>query len=170
MIVQNAWHFSSYLKPPATQSNNLFHSNHEWSNIILSIYTGLSGITMKLVIKGNFMLAIVRARAIVGLDGRIIEVQVDFNPRAALPSFTIVGLPDSAVRESRERVRSAVKNSGLQFPNKAYVVNLSPADLPKHGPAYDLAIAIGVLAATDLVPLRGIEDAVFIGELLELPQ
>jgi magnesium chelatase family protein len=120
---------------------------------------------MEIMTKGDSMLAIVRACAIVGLDGRIIEVQVDFNPRAALPSFTIVGLPDSAVRESRERVRSAIKNSGLQFPNKAYVVNLSPADLPKHGPAYDLAIAIGVLAATDQVPLRGIEDAVFIGEL-----
>lgn len=63
------------------------------------------------------MLAIVRACAVVGLDGSIIEVQVDFNPRAGIPSFTIVGLPDSAVRESRERVRAAIKNSGLQFVN-----------------------------------------------------
>lgn len=111
------------------------------------------------------MLAIAHACALVGLDGRLIEVQVDFNPRAALPSFTIVGLPDSAVRESRERVRAAIKNSGLQFPNKAYVVNLSPADLPKHGPSYDLAIAVGVLAATDQVPLPALDGALFLGEL-----
>ncbi|MCU0495783.1 MAG: YifB family Mg chelatase-like AAA ATPase [Anaerolineae bacterium] len=111
------------------------------------------------------MLAIVRACAVVGLEGRIIEVQVDFNPRAALPTFSIVGLPDSAVRESRERVRAAIKNSGLQFPNKSYVVNLSPADLPKYGPVYDLAIAVGVLAVTDQIPLNKIENALFLGEL-----
>jgi magnesium chelatase family protein len=63
------------------------------------------------------MLAIVRACALLGLDGYVIEVQTDFNPRAGLPSFVIVGLPDSAVKESRERVRAAIKNSGLQFPN-----------------------------------------------------
>jgi magnesium chelatase family protein len=111
------------------------------------------------------MLAIVRSCAVVGLYGTIIEVETDFNPRAGIPGFTIVGLPDSAVRESRERVRSAIKNSGLQFPNKMYVVNLSPADLPKHGPAYDLAMAIGVLAATDQVPLGALAKAIFIGEL-----
>ncbi|MCA0452569.1 MAG: YifB family Mg chelatase-like AAA ATPase [Chloroflexi bacterium] len=111
------------------------------------------------------MLAIVRACAIIGLDGCIIEVEVDFNPRANIPMFTIVGLPDSAVKESRERVRAAVKNSHLQFPNKVYVVNLSPADIPKHGPAYDLAIAVGVLAATDQIPLATIENSLFIGEL-----
>jgi magnesium chelatase family protein len=113
----------------------------------------------------NVMLSIVRACAVVGLDGCIVEVQTDFNPRAGIPSFSIVGLPDSAVRESRERVRSAIKYSGLQFANKGYVVNLSPADLPKHGPSYDLAIAVGVLAATDQVPLEALKEAVFIGEL-----
>lgn len=111
------------------------------------------------------MLAIAHACAVIGLDGVPIEVQVDFNPRAGIPSFSIVGLPDSAVRESRERVRAAIKNSGLQFPNKAYVVNLSPADLPKHGPAYDLAIAIGALAATDQVPLDSLGGSLFVGEL-----
>jgi magnesium chelatase family protein len=111
------------------------------------------------------MLSVVRACALVGLDGCVVEVETDFNPRAGLPSFTIVGLPDSAVKESRERVRAAIKNSGLQFPNKAYVVNLSPADLPKHGPAYDLAIAVGALAATDQIPLAAVERAMFIGEL-----
>lgn len=111
------------------------------------------------------MLAIARACAVIGLEGRIIEVQTDFNPRAGIPSFSIVGLPDSAVRESRERVRAAIKNSRLQFPNKGYVVNLSPADIPKHGPAYDLAVAIGVLAATDQVPLGMLDESLFIGEL-----
>ncbi len=111
------------------------------------------------------MLAIVSACAVIGLEGYIIEVQTDFNPRAGIPSFVIVGLPDSAVKESRERVRAAIKNSGLQFPNKGYVVNLSPADLPKHSTAYDLAIAVGVLAATDQIPLGTIEEALFVGEL-----
>lgn len=111
------------------------------------------------------MLAIVRACATIGLDGCIVEVQTDFNPRAMIPVFTIVGLPDNAVKESRERVRAAIKNSGLQFPPKGYVVNLSPADLPKHGPAYDLAVAIGVLAATDQVPMNAVERAIFLGEL-----
>ena len=111
------------------------------------------------------MLSVVRACAIVGLEGCIIEVQTDFNPRAQIPSFTIVGLPDSAVKESRERVRAAIKNSGLTFANKTYIVNLSPADLPKHGPAYDLPIAVGVLAATDQTPLESLERSLFMGEL-----
>ncbi len=111
------------------------------------------------------MLAIVRSCAIIGLEGCLVDVEVDFNPRAGLPSFNIVGLPDNAVKESRERVRAAIKNSGLQFPNKAYVVNLSPADLPKHGPSYDLAVAVGVLAATDQVPLESLSNTLFLGEL-----
>lgn len=111
------------------------------------------------------MLSIVRACAIVGLEGEVVLVETDFNPRAQLPIFTIVGLPDSAVKESRERVRAAIKNSGLQFPNKGYTVNLSPADLVKQGPVYDLPIAVGVLAATDQIPLSSTEGAMFIGEL-----
>lgn len=63
------------------------------------------------------MLAIVHACALIGLDGRIIEVQTDFNPRATIPVFNVVGLPDNAVKESRERVKSAIRNSKLQFPN-----------------------------------------------------
>lgn len=111
------------------------------------------------------MLAIAHACAVIGIEGVLVEVQVDFNPRAGIPSFTIVGLPDSAVRESRERVKAAIKNSQLQFPNKGYVVNLSPADLPKHSTSYDLAIAVGVLASTDQIPLTALEGALFIGEL-----
>src|SRR5688572_15273537 len=111
------------------------------------------------------MLSIAHACALMGLDGELVEVQVDFNPRAVMPNFSIVGLPDSAVKESRERVRAAIKNSGLSYPNKAYVVNLSPADLPKHGPSYDLPIAVGILAATDQMPLEGLEKSLFVGEL-----
>ncbi|MXX82749.1 MAG: YifB family Mg chelatase-like AAA ATPase [Chloroflexi bacterium] len=111
------------------------------------------------------MLAIVNTCEVIGLDGHLVEVQTDFNPRAHLPSFKLVGLPGKSVRESAERARSAIRNSGLRFPNKAYVVNLSPADIPKHGPSYDLAIAIGALAATDQIPLHALDDAMFIGEL-----
>ena len=111
------------------------------------------------------MLAIVNTCAVIGLDGQVVEVQTDFNPRAGLPSFNLVGLPNATVRESKERARSAIRNSGLRFPNKAYVVNLSPADILKQGPAYDLAMAIGVLAATDQIPLHTLDNAMFVGEL-----
>jgi len=111
------------------------------------------------------MLATVHACALVGLEGYIVNVEVDFNPRASIPIFTLVGLPDAAVKESRERVRSAIKNSGLTFVNKGYTVNLSPADLPKHGPSYDLAIAVGVLAATDQIPMTALDGVLFVGEL-----
>lgn len=110
------------------------------------------------------MLATVQSCAVVGLTGEIIQVEVDYNPHS-LPAFTVVGLPDAAVQESRERVRAAVRNSGLQFPNKRYTVNLAPANLRKAGPAYDLPIAIGVLAATDQVPLDKLIGKLFIGEL-----
>jgi len=110
------------------------------------------------------MLATVYSCAVVGLDGQIVQVEVDYNPHS-LPAFTVVGLPDTAVQESRERVRSAIRNSGLQFPNKHYTVNLAPADLKKEGPAYDLPMAIGVLAATDQAPLQKLIGSVFVGEL-----
>ncbi|HMM29570.1 MAG TPA: YifB family Mg chelatase-like AAA ATPase [Aggregatilineaceae bacterium] len=110
------------------------------------------------------MLASVTSCAIVGLEGDLVQVEVDFNPYG-MPAFTVVGLPDAAVQESRERVRAAIRNSGLQFPNKRYTVNLAPADLRKEGPAYDLPMALGVLAATDQVPLESLAGAVFAGEL-----
>ena len=110
------------------------------------------------------MLAIVHSCALIGLDGVIIEVQVDYM-NSNLPSFQVVGLPDAAVQESRDRVRSAIKNSGLHFVNKKYVANLAPANIRKEGPAYDLPMAVGVLAATDQLPLVSVEDAIFIGEL-----
>jgi magnesium chelatase family protein len=110
------------------------------------------------------MLAQVFSGAIVGLEAELINVEVDFNPHA-MPGFTIVGLPDAAVQESRERVRAAVKNRGMAFPAKRYTVNLAPADLRKAGPAYDLPIAVGVLIATEQIPSESVQHALFVGEL-----
>lgn len=108
------------------------------------------------------MLAKVYSSAVIGLEGVLVEVEVDI--AQGLPSFTIVGLGDTAVQESRERVRAAVRNCGASFPMKRITVNLAPADLRKAGPAYDLPIAIGLLLASEQV--RGdVHDAVFIGEL-----
>jgi len=108
------------------------------------------------------MLAKVMSCAVVGLDGALIEVEVDIS--AGLPSFSIVGLPDKAVQEARERVRSAIRNSGFRFPGKRITVNLAPADLKKEGPAYDLAIAIGLLMSSGQL-LADVRDSVFLGEL-----
>jgi len=109
------------------------------------------------------MLAKVTSCAVVGLDGAIVEVEVDTS--RGLPSLTIVGLPDTAVQESRERVRAAIKNSGLIYPNKRVTVNLAPADLRKEGPAYDLPIAVGILLATEQIWPNRVENALFVGEL-----
>src|SRR5205823_2980967 len=109
-------------------------------------------------------LARVLSCAVVGLDGSLVEVEVDVS-RAALPSMTIVGLPDAAVNESKERVRSAIRNSGGTIPSPSrIVINLAPADLRKEGPAYDLPIALGILAATDQIN-ADLNRTVFLGEL-----
>ncbi len=109
------------------------------------------------------MLAKVWSAAIVGLDAIPIEVEVDI-ASSGLPGFTIVGLPDKAIEESRERVRAALKNSGADFPAKRITVNLAPADLPKEGPQYDLPIAIGILIATGQLQVST-THSLFIGEL-----
>lgn len=109
------------------------------------------------------MLAKVLSGAVVGLEAVPVMVEVDISSQS-LPSFTIVGLPDKAVEESRERVRSAIKNSGAEFPDHRITVNLAPADLPKVGPAYDLPIAVGMLIASgQLRPPK--EESLFVGEL-----
>jgi len=108
------------------------------------------------------MLAKVMSCAVVGLDGALVEVEVDIS--AGLPSFSIVGLPDKAVQEARERVRSAIRNSGFRFPGKRLTVNLAPADLKKEGPAYDLAIAVGLLMSSGQLN-ADVRDSVFVGEL-----
>ncbi|MBN1862747.1 MAG: YifB family Mg chelatase-like AAA ATPase [Dehalococcoidales bacterium] len=108
------------------------------------------------------MLAKVISCAVVGLEGAVVEVEVDISP--GLPSFTIVGLPDAAVQEARERVRAAIRNSGCNFPMRRVVVNLAPADLKKAGPAYDLPIAVGILLSSEQVQ-ADVAETVILGEL-----
>ena len=98
-----------------------------------------------------------------GLDPHLVEVEVDAG--AGIPSLIIVGLPDKAVDESKERVRLAIKNSGFSFPQKKIVINLAPADIKKEGPIYDLPIAIGVLSAGGFIAQDRIENIIFTGEL-----
>ncbi len=95
------------------------------------------------------MLARVLSAALVGVDAALVRVEVDVT--AGLPAFTTVGLPDSAVRESRERVRTAIRNAGFAFPADRITVNLAPADIRKEGAAFDLPIALGILSATGSV-------------------
>ena len=108
------------------------------------------------------MLAKVMSCAVVGLEGAIVEVEADISP--GLPSFTIVGLPDTAVQESRERVRAAIRNSGCTFPIRRITVNLAPADIKKAGPAYDLPIAIGILLSSEQI-YADVSNTLFLGEL-----
>lgn len=109
------------------------------------------------------MLAKVFSCALVGLDGALVEVEVDLNPQS-LPSVTLVGLPDAAVKESTERVRAAIFNSGLTYPRGRLTINLAPADLRKEGPAYDLPIAVALLAVAEQIPVD-MEGSLFLGEL-----
>src|SRR3989338_7937505 len=109
------------------------------------------------------MLAKVLSGANVGLDSTVVTCEIDI-ASSGLPSFTIVGLADRAVEESKERVRSAIRNSGADFPAKKITVNLAPADLPKEGPSYDLPIALGLLLASEQLS-ADITDAIFMGEL-----
>ena len=109
------------------------------------------------------MLSRVFSCAVIGLEGVVVEVEVDFG--SGLPGITIVGLPDAAVQESRERVQAAIKNSGLFFPRKRLIVNLAPASVRKEGPAYDLPIAIGMLITTGQLNPVNVTGALFIGEL-----
>lgn len=109
------------------------------------------------------MLAKVTTCAVIGLDGALVEVEIDI-ANAGLPAFYLVGLPDASVREAQERVRAAIKNSGGNFPQKRITVNLAPADLKKEGPAYDLPIAVGILLASEQVEAN-VDKTLFLGEL-----
>ncbi|HSB00221.1 MAG TPA: YifB family Mg chelatase-like AAA ATPase [Anaerolineales bacterium] len=109
------------------------------------------------------MLARVYSCAVIGLEGVIVEVEVDYSN--GLPAVIIVGLPDAAVQESRERVQTAVKNAGLNFPRHRVVVNLAPAAVRKEGPAYDLPIALGVIVLAGFLPQEAVENTIVVGEL-----
>lgn len=108
------------------------------------------------------MLSKVNSCAVIGIDCEPVEVELDISP--GLGGITVVGLPDTAVQESKERVRSAIKNSGYQYPTTRITINLAPADIKKEGPAYDLPIAIGVLVATEQIG-ADLQDSLFVGEL-----
>lgn len=108
------------------------------------------------------MLAKVNSAAVVGLEGVVVEIEVDIS--GGLPSMTLVGLPDSAVQESKERTRSAIRNAGCSFPTRKITVNLAPADLRKAGPAYDLPIALGILLSSEQLSFDT-SEVLFLGEL-----
>ena len=109
------------------------------------------------------MLACVRSAAVFGIDAAQVNVEVDVS--FGLPGFTMVGLPDTSVRESRDRIRSAIRNSGFEFPLHRITVNLAPADVRKAGSSFDLPIALGILAASGIVLRRDVDDVLVLGEL-----
>src|SRR6187455_2290766 len=109
------------------------------------------------------MLARLRTAAIYGVEACAVQVEVDVS--FGMPVFAMVGLPDASVRESRDRVRSAIRNSGFEFPPHRITVNLSPADVRKAGASFDLPIALGILAAQGTLKRRAAPDLLVLGEL-----
>lgn len=103
------------------------------------------------------------ARAVVGIQAPLVRIETHL--ANGLPGFQIVGLPEAAVRESRDRVRAAIQTSGFEFPRRRITVNLAPADLPKHGGRYDLGIALGILTASGHIPQQALEQREFLAEL-----
>ena len=109
------------------------------------------------------MLSIVKSMSLVGLDGFLISVEVDV--AGGLPSWEIVGLPDTSIREAKERVKTAIKNSGYELDSRKIVINLAPADIKKEGSFFDLPIAIGILKDIGEVKANNLDEIAFIGEL-----
>ena len=109
------------------------------------------------------MLSKINSFGLLGIVGYPVSVEIDIS--GGLPAFELVGLPDAAVKEARERVRSALKNSGYEYPTQRITVNLSPADMKKEGPLYDLPMAVGMLAAMETLPKEKAEPFCMLGEL-----
>lgn len=109
------------------------------------------------------MLSKIKSMSLLGVDGYLVDVQVDVS--AGMPAWDVVGLPDTSVRESKERVKAALRNVGINFPSRKIVVNLAPADTKKEGSCFDLPIAIGILRDLQLINTDSYKDYVFIGEL-----
>jgi len=109
------------------------------------------------------MISNVKTISLNGIDGNLVEVQTDI--AGGLPNFEIVGLPDTSVKESKERIRTAIKNSGIEFPSRRIIINLAPASTKKEGTSYDLPIAVGVLIALNEIQNSNLENTIFIGEL-----
>ncbi|HEX2964994.1 MAG TPA: YifB family Mg chelatase-like AAA ATPase, partial [Syntrophorhabdaceae bacterium] len=113
--------------------------------------------------QGGFVISRITTATIYGIDGIKIDVEVDLS--YGLPAFNIVGLPETAVKESKERVRAAIKNAGFEFPGDRITINLAPADVKKEGSSFDLPIAIGILAATGAIKGQSLTDCLIAGEL-----
>ena len=109
------------------------------------------------------MLAKILSSAVLGIDAYWVEVEVDIT--SGLPMFTTVGLPETSVKESKERVKAAISNSGYRFPDDRITVNLAPADIKKEGTGFDLPIALGILTATGLIPQETVSQYMVLGEL-----
>jgi len=110
------------------------------------------------------MLSKVLSAHVIGIDAHLVEVEVDISSKG-LPHFSIVGLPDAAVKESRDRIKAALKNIGFNFPLKQITVNLAPADLKKEGSSFDLPIAVGIIAAEGVINPRLLGSFILAGEL-----
>lgn len=109
------------------------------------------------------MISNVKTISLIGIEGNLVEVQTDIT--GGLPSFDIVGLPDTSVRESKERIKSAIKNSNIELPSRRIIINLAPASTKKEGTSYDLPMAIGILLAQNEIINNKLESTIFIGEL-----
>ena len=124
------------------------------------MYRGLSGNQLR---KDDVMLSIVKSIALHGLQGYLVNIQVDIS--AGMPAFEIVGLPDTSIREAKERVKTAIRNSTSEFLSRKIVVNLAPASTKKEGSIFDLPIAVGILIANGFIYNADLTDTVLIGEL-----
>ena len=109
------------------------------------------------------MLSVVKSMSLQGLDGVLIDVEVDIS--SGMPCYDVVGLPDTNIRESKERVRTAIKNCEIELPSRKYIINLSPANIRKDGAILDLAIAVGILKSMGIINEINLQDVIFIGEL-----
>ena len=109
------------------------------------------------------MLSFVKSMCLQGLEGIIINVEIDIS--SGMPCWEIVGLPDTNIKESKERVRTAIKNCGIELLSRRYIINLSPANVRKTGTILDLAIAVGILTSMKTIKCTNIEETIFIGEL-----
>ncbi len=105
----------------------------------------------------------VKSAALVGVEGFMVTVEVDTSN--GLPRFDVVGMPDSSVKESTDRVRTAIKNSNYEFPMERITVNLAPAELRKEGAGYDLAIAVGIMMCKEVIKGKKVEEFIVLGEL-----
>ena len=109
------------------------------------------------------MLFKIASASLIGIEAYLVDVEVDIS--FGIPGFVTVGLPDASVRESKERVRAALKNCGYKFPSRKIIINLAPADRRKEGSAFDLPISLGLLAHLDIFPEENLSDYMFLGEL-----